>query len=232
MSSPTTTTPVESGILVAFPHYHTPNPTPTETLHFLRWTKLHFRDLLNISHAAASALSPAPETAKVIRECRFNAVTSSSEAGPNKAEEGKEKKPQPHLYTTHVTDLRIFQSSAYTDDVSRRLDLENTRTLEDGEEAVGEGVKEGASVFDLVGADFGVFREVEVDGTFSFILILPHFLPLKCRKLSSPPGSRQQNALTQLTYRIPTNQHPTQTTHTAPTKPSTPSQRPRPSLQP
>lgn len=32
---------------------------------------------------------------------------------------------------------------------------------------MGEGVKEGASVFDIVGAMFCVFREVEVKGMFA-----------------------------------------------------------------
>jgi hypothetical protein len=42
--------------------------------------------------------------------------------------------------------------------VSRRLDLENTRKLEDGEEPV--GCEEGSMVWDLVNARFAIFEEV------------------------------------------------------------------------
>jgi hypothetical protein len=43
--------------------------------------------------------------------------------------------------------------------VSRRLDLENTRKLENGEEPV--GCEEGSMVWDLVNAKFAIFEEVQ-----------------------------------------------------------------------
>jgi hypothetical protein len=53
------------GILVVHPHLH--DPTPENAATFLRWTKLHYRDLLNLPAAEEDG-------GHVLRAMRFSAL--------------------------------------------------------------------------------------------------------------------------------------------------------------
>jgi hypothetical protein len=63
-----------------------------------------------------------------------------------------------YFYTILSTHIPVFQIPAYYA-VSRRLDLENTRDLENGEEKV--GCNDGMMVWDVCDAKFTVYEEVE-----------------------------------------------------------------------
>lgn len=163
-----------SGLLVVFPHCNNRNPPPQEL------TQLHLRDRSNISHASPGALDLAPPDSKIVRECRFSLISSGEESNDK-------QKPTPYLYTTHATDLRIFRSKAYLDDVSRRLDLENTREPKLGEQPVNEGVKEGTSVSDLAIGSIGVFREVRKGRSrVYFHFYIPSLLPFSATQIDFP----------------------------------------------
>lgn len=64
-------TPHRPGILIVHPRLH--DPTPENAAQFLRWTKLHNRDLLDI-----------PETqdyGKIVRTARFRAADDDAKYG-------------------------------------------------------------------------------------------------------------------------------------------------------
>lgn len=134
--------PHRPGIMLVNPRLKTPSPDSAAT--FLRWTKLHFRDLLNIpSH---------PTHGRLTRCLRF--VVPDDNNDTNYSHTNPETLP-PYLYTCHIDDIGIVQSQAYYD-VSRKLDLESTRDLGEGEEKVG---REGM-VFDIVDAEFAIYEEM------------------------------------------------------------------------
>lgn len=64
-----------------------------------------------------------------------------------------------YFYTLLTPTLSTFKSTPYYA-LSRRLDLENTRPLHDGEEKV--GCVEGMMVWDVVDATFAIFEEIPV----------------------------------------------------------------------
>jgi hypothetical protein len=73
-----------------------------------------------------------------------------------------------YFYTILSTHIPIFQIPAYYA-ISRRLDLENTRDLENGEEKV--GCDEGMMVWDVCNAKFTVYEEVktsEAEGVVAY----------------------------------------------------------------
>ncbi|KAH7399468.1 hypothetical protein BKA66DRAFT_165275 [Pyrenochaeta sp. MPI-SDFR-AT-0127] len=132
------------GLLLVGPRLH--DPTPENAATFLRWTNLHLRDLLNIPED--------PQLGRLTRSFRFTAPENDS-----KYSHDESKGYTPYFYTSIVDDIGVLQGQAYYD-VSRSLDLEKTRELAEGEEAVGYG-KEGAMVWNVVSAKFAVFTEVE-----------------------------------------------------------------------
>lgn len=108
---------------------------------FGRWTAMHFRDLLNLAPTTPGAES-------ISRTIRY-----SNNAGEL-------------FYTIHADDVAVFQTPAYHA-VSRRLDLENTRDVGHGEEAVlptaaDLGLGDEPMVWHLVNAEFGIFVEQSI----------------------------------------------------------------------
>jgi hypothetical protein len=65
------TTQPRPGILVVHPRLH--DPTADNAATFLRWTKLHWRDLLN--------LPAAPDGGECTRALRFSAVEENGKYG-------------------------------------------------------------------------------------------------------------------------------------------------------
>jgi hypothetical protein len=76
-----------------------------------------------------------------------------------------------------VSDIAFLKGDAYAG-VSRKLNLEKTRELEKGEEAVGypEKGKDDTMVFDIVDAKFAVYEEVGSSGTETPFQTLPSHL--------------------------------------------------------
>ncbi|PVI08265.1 hypothetical protein DM02DRAFT_648319 [Periconia macrospinosa] len=120
--------PRRPGILLVHPRLREPSEESAGT--FLRWTKLHYRDLLSIPDT--------PALGHTTRTLRFVG-----------------KLGEPYFYTTNVEDIGILQSEAYYK-IPRQLDLENTRALSKDEEAVGKA----GQVWDVVDTIFGVFEYV------------------------------------------------------------------------
>jgi hypothetical protein len=124
------------GIMIVRPRLHEQTKDNEET--FKRWTAMHFRDLLNLT-------SPPNTDATVITQTlRYRNSTGRL------------------LYTIHVNDIDALKTKEYYA-ASRRLDLENTRKVGEGEEAVlpgSNGLGDEPMVWDLVNAEFGVFEEV------------------------------------------------------------------------
>ncbi|CAO2656913.1 Nn.00g057160.m01.CDS01 [Neocucurbitaria sp. VM-36] len=113
------------------------DPTPKNAATFLRWTKLHFRDMLSMPSD--------PQLGDMTKTLRFAALDDTSK----------------YLYTCVVDDIGILKSQPYYD-VDRRLNLERTRELGAEEEAVGYE-KDDAMIFDIVDAKFAIFEEVDSD---------------------------------------------------------------------
>ena len=130
-------------LMLVHPRLH--NPSPANATTFLRWTKLHFRDLLNIPEYATLG--------RVARTLRFTAPDNDNRYSHVDGE-GLSK----YTYTCVVDDIGILQTQAYYD-VCRALNLEDTRKLGKEEEKVGYE-EEGKMVFDVVDAKFAVFAEV------------------------------------------------------------------------
>lgn len=110
---------------------------------FRRWTALHFRDLLNCPPP-----SPSSGLGGITRALRY-----TNDAGDL-------------LYTIHADDIGVWKTRPYYE-ISRRLDLENTRALGPSEVKVlerGCGFEEGAMVWDVVDARFGIFEEYKGRG--------------------------------------------------------------------
>jgi hypothetical protein len=151
MASPSPTP--KPGLLLVHPRLH--DPTPTNATTFLRWTRLHFRDLLDM---------PDTGSGHVTRDLRFVAP-DSDDAYTHKKEEdgaGEEVMRPKYMYTCLVDNLAVLKGEAYNG-VSRRLNLEKTRGLKNGEVGVEAQEEEGEEkmVFDIVDAKFAVYEEVE-----------------------------------------------------------------------
>ncbi|KAH7069289.1 hypothetical protein FB567DRAFT_555117 [Paraphoma chrysanthemicola] len=150
MGSITAPSPSRAGIMVVNPRLHEPITTENADI-FSRWTKLHFRDLLGIPTESG-------KTGGVTRTLRFVNGAEGSVDGKYGYGMGMESIL---FYTIFAPAISIFRSPQYYA-VSRRLDLENTRPLLEGEEKV--GCEEGLMVWDVVGAYFTIYEEVELDG--------------------------------------------------------------------
>lgn len=140
MSSPppVPTTNSRPGIMLVRPTLHSKSEENKAT--FRRWTALHFRDLLNCPPA-----SPSSGLEGITRALRY-----TNDSGDL-------------LYTVHADDISIWKTQPYYA-ISRRLDLENTRALGPDEVKVlekGCGFEEGAMVWDVVDARFGIFEEYQ-----------------------------------------------------------------------
>lgn len=135
--------PSRPGILVVHPRLH--NPTPENATTFLRWTKLHFRDLLNLPAVDSDG-------GHVTQAMRFAALDGNERYGQVNGTESK------YFYIILSTSTSAFLTPQYYA-LSRRLDLENTRNLIEGEEPVKS--KEGEMVWDIVDARFSVYQELE-----------------------------------------------------------------------
>jgi hypothetical protein len=133
------------GILVVHPRLHDPSPSNAAT--FLRWTKLHYRDLLSLPAAAEDG-------GHVLRAMRFTSLDGNDKYGHAAPTESK------YFYLVLATSISAFLTPEYYA-MSRRLDLENTRKLADGEEPV--GCKEGM-VFDICNAKFSVYQDLDQSG--------------------------------------------------------------------
>lgn len=120
--------------------------TPDFESEFLRWTKMHFRDLLNVDKSWSDSATVRP----ISHESRFTSPHEGSKYSHTDFE-----KLAPYMYITHLNDISYVHSQSYAG-LSRRYDLENTRALEAGEEPV--GCKENRSVFEVCKAEFGVFE--------------------------------------------------------------------------
>jgi hypothetical protein len=166
MASPSPTP--KPGLLLVHPRLH--DPTPTNATAFLRWTKLHFRDLLDM---------PDTGSGSVTRDLRFVAPDSDDAYTHKKEEDGAggEITCPKYMYTCLVNNLAVLKGEAYNG-VSRRLNLEKTRGLKNGEVGVEAQEEEGEEkmVFDIVDAKFAVYEEVESGslGSGSFQNLPPH----------------------------------------------------------
>lgn len=136
---PPPTTNSRPGIMLVRPTLHSKSEEHKAT--FRRWTALHFRDLLNCP-------PPKPSVEGITRALRY-----TNDSGDL-------------LYTIHADDISAWKTQPYYA-ISRRLDLENTRALGPNEVKVlekGCGFEEGAMVWDVVDARFGIFEEYQGKG--------------------------------------------------------------------
>ncbi|KZM18564.1 uncharacterized protein EKO05_0002341 [Ascochyta rabiei] len=98
----------QPGIMIVRPSLH--KQTTENAAIFKRWTIMHFRDLLNLAPES-------PGSKGIFQTLRYRSTTGEL------------------LYTIHADDISIWKTPAYYA-ISRRLDLENTRKIEEGEQAV------------------------------------------------------------------------------------------------
>lgn len=136
MSSPPppATSNSRPGIMLVRPSLH--SKTVGNAITFRRWTALHFRDLLNCPPSK-------PGAEGITRALRY-----TNDSGDL-------------LYTIHADDIGVWNTQPYYE-ISRRLDLENTRALGPHEVKVlekGCGFEKEAMVWDIVDARFGIFEE-------------------------------------------------------------------------
>ena len=122
------------GVMIVRPSLHEQSKENAAT--FKRWTVMHFRDLLNLSPST-------PDAEGISRTMRYTNAAGDL------------------FYTIHSDNISIWKTPAYYA-VSRRLDLENTRKVEEGEEAVlsaPHSFGDEPMVWQLVNAEFGIFSE-------------------------------------------------------------------------
>lgn len=111
------------------------SPSPSNASAFKRWTIMHFNDLIHCH------FPPGPKG--ISRALRYTNADGQL------------------LYTIHADDISIWKTQPYYA-VSRRLDLENTRDVMQGESAVlqGEhGFGTEPMVWQVVDAAFAIFEE-------------------------------------------------------------------------
>ena len=131
------------------PRLHDPTPENAEI--FFRWTRLHNPDMLGLKDTGHGTVTKCFRFTAPATDPKYSHLDSASQ--------------QPYLYTCNASDIAVFNSQPYYD-ISRKLDLENTRQLREGEVPVG---KEGM-VWDVVNAKFALFELVPSGTSFS----LPH----------------------------------------------------------
>ena len=120
------------GIMLVRTRITTPRTFTRDQYH--AWTRLHFKDLLDMSSSSSCTLTT-----------RFIA-TEPVPLG--------DQWNWPYFNTIHLPDVGILQGKEYSE-VPRALDLENTRALVNGEMPVG---KPGL-IFNVVDAAFAVYEE-------------------------------------------------------------------------
>ncbi|KAH6638229.1 hypothetical protein C7974DRAFT_391115 [Boeremia exigua] len=121
------------GIMIVRPSLH--HETDENAATFKRWTVMHFNDLLHCT-------PPTSSTRGVTHALRY--INTDGQM----------------LYTILADDISVWQTPPYYA-TSRRLDLENTREVVDGENNVllGEhGFGNEPMVWQLVDAAFGIFK--------------------------------------------------------------------------
>lgn len=131
------TTARRPGIAIVRPKLHE-NTEENQGL-FKRWTKLHMRDMLNLPND--SSLGGVPQVLRYKRSDR----------------DGGEE----YFYTVYLEDVRLLSTEPFQN-ISQRLDLEDTRVLGKGEEAVlpsgDPRVGRKPMVFEIAGPTVGVFE--------------------------------------------------------------------------
>ncbi|KAH8725283.1 hypothetical protein GQ44DRAFT_826746 [Phaeosphaeriaceae sp. PMI808] len=134
------------GIMIVHPRLH--DDTPENAATFLRWSKLHFRDIVSVPQDADVGRMP---------------LASMYIAPDGNALYGHEaSKISKFFNVIYATSIPVFKSPQYYA-MSRRLDLENTRALGEGEEVV--CCEEGKMVWDVVDARFVIY-ELEKSANF------------------------------------------------------------------
>ncbi|KAL1657146.1 hypothetical protein SLS61_000188 [Didymella pomorum] len=156
------------GIMICRPFLH--NDREDDRATFKRWSVMHFRDLLNLP------ASP-PASQGITRALRY--TNSAGEL----------------FYTFHADDVKIWASDAYKNR-SPRLDLEHTREVEQGEEAVLQGTKvfegkEEPMVWDICNAEFAILA-ASPSSPYSEYVKSYHDIPLallspRATKPTAPP---------------------------------------------
>ena len=168
ISPPSPSQQTKQGLLLVQPRLR--DVTPSNASTFFRWTKLHFRDLLNV---------PDTGSGQVTHALRFCAPESDDQYTHNEKEGSLPK----YMYTCVVSDIGHLKADGYNG-VSRKLNLEKTRDLEKGEEGVGfrEDGEGGAMVFDIVDAKFAVYEEMGSPAMEPSFQMLPTHLTTKSGK--------------------------------------------------
>ncbi|KAF3046593.1 hypothetical protein E8E12_011117 [Didymella heteroderae] len=151
------------GLMICRPFLQSDTPDNRDV--FKRWSIMHFRDLLDLP-------APSPASQGITRAFRY----TNSAGGL--------------FYTFHTDDVKIWASDAYKNR-SPRHDLEHTRALAQGEEAVLKGErafegKEEPMVWDICNAEFAILSAFpsSLDERYAKSY---HDIPLA---LLSPKGTR------------------------------------------
>ena len=144
---------------------------------FKRWTAMHFRDLLNLKPSSDN-------TEGISRTLRYTNADGEL------------------FYTIHADDISIWKTQAYYA-VSRRLDLENTRTVEEGERPVlpsPHAFGDEPMVWHLVNAEFAILEEHRGPQPAWDHVEAYHSLPLTLLSSQSEKSSVPACLLVTLTY--------------------------------
>lgn len=127
------------GVSIIRPKLH--NDTQENRELFRRWTKLHMHDILSL-----------PKDQELGGASRILRYIRQTESG------GEE-----YLYTIHLDDVRLPGSRAFQE-MPHRLDLESTRALSEGEEAVlppdDSRIGQEPMILSIVAPVVGVFEEI------------------------------------------------------------------------
>lgn len=149
--------------MICTPTLHDPSPVNAET--FLRWTKLHNRELLDLP-----AMQGGERITRALRFVRQNATGGQGEYVHSYLLDQRLFRTgrlelisvglDSYFYTILTNDMGFFHTEQYAAR-SLRLDLENTRSLDDGEQPV--GCKEGQMVWDICDAKFTIYEQIPPD---------------------------------------------------------------------
>jgi hypothetical protein len=160
--------PAKPGIMIVHPRLLDPSDVTSD--HFLKWTKLHFRDLLNTNYFPST--DPSSAAPRVTNQCRFAVPHVSPDLTPLSGYSHTDQSlKSPYFYTTIMDDISITQTDPYLG-ISRALDLEKTRPLLDGEVPVASGRDETAMVWNVVNAEFSVLKLVPSGTSLLLFIVL------------------------------------------------------------
>ncbi|KAF2118176.1 hypothetical protein BDV96DRAFT_597049 [Lophiotrema nucula] len=132
-------------------------PSQENVDYFKKWTKLHYRDLTVV---------PTDPVYGGMTHCLRNIAPEIDSKYSHDAT--KPGTVPPYFYFCVLDDIKWLETQAYFD-ASRKLDIENTRSLVEGEEPVGKG----GMVFDICDARFAVYEEVETGSKVPAYQTLP-----------------------------------------------------------